>query len=138
MSSSIQSVMYSILAVCIIAGCTVDVGSKTVGVRSGQFIYVDGNLKTEYRFPFDDVWTASEKALADMKAVDIGKTRYIANGKITGTIGNEKVTILVDYMAKEQTLTSVSVMVGPVGDSKASRLIHDRITAILLNKPGAK
>jgi hypothetical protein len=138
MSSRIQSIIYLILASFVISGCTVDVGSKTVGVRSGQFIYVDGCLKTEYRFLFDDVWTASEKALAEMKAVNIEKTRYIANGKITGTIGNEKVTILIDYLAKEQTLTSVSVMVGPVGDSKASRLIHDRITATLLNKPGTK
>jgi hypothetical protein len=138
MSSRIRSAIYWVLAAFAISGCTVDVGSKTVGVHSGQFIYVDGNLKTEYRFPFDDVWTASEKALADMKAVNIGKKRYIANGTITGTIGNEKVTILVDYLAKEQTLTSVSVMVGPVGDSKASRLIHDKITAILLNKPGVK
>ena len=138
MSTRIQTIICWIFAAFAIAGCTVDVGSKTVGVHSGQFIYVDGNLKTEYRFPFNDVWTASEKALADMKAVNIGKTRYIANGKITGTIGNEKVTILVDYMAKEQTLTSVSVMVGPVGDSKASRLIHDKITDILLNKPVAK
>jgi hypothetical protein len=138
MSTRIQAIILSILAAFAISGCTVDVGNKTVGVRSGQFIYVDGNLKTEYHFAFDDVWAAAGKALADLKAVNIERTRNIANGRITGTIGDEKVIILIDYLAKEQTLTSVSVMVGPVGDSKASRLIHDRITAILLNKPTAK
>jgi len=138
MSSKIQLLFYLILAAFVISGCTVDVGNKTVGVRSGQFIYVDGSLRTEYRFPFDDVWAASEKVLADLNAVNIGKTRNIANGKFTGMIGDEKVTILIDYLTKDQTLTSVSVMVGPVGDSKASRLIHDKITAILLNKSEAK
>lgn len=119
-----------------ISGCTFDVGNKTVGVRSGQFIFIDGNLKTEYRFSLDKVWAASEKALADMNAKDIGKTRKLASGSITCMIGDEKVAVLIDYIAKDQTL--VSIMVGPVGNNFASRMIHDKITANLLNSSEAK
>jgi len=119
-----------------ISACTFDVGNKTVGVRSGQFIFIDGNLKTEYHFPFDKVWNASEKALADMKAIGINRERKMANGTLTGIIGNEKVAILIDYLGRERTL--VSVMVGPVGNNLASRMVHDKITANLLNVPAAK
>ena len=120
----------------IISGCTFDVANKTVGVRSGQFIFIDGNLKTEYRFSFDKVWAASEKALMDMKATQVNKTSRLASGTITCMIGDEKVAILIDYIAKDQTL--VSIMVGPIGNNMASRMIHDRITANLLNSPEAK
>lgn len=125
-----------LVMVTIISGCTFDVGNKTVGVRSGQFIFIDGNLKTEYRFSFDRVWVASDKALTDMKATNTEKTRKLASGTITCMIGDEKVTVLIDYLAKEQTL--VSVMVGPIGNNLASRMIHDKITAKLLNSPEAK
>jgi hypothetical protein len=136
MSARFHWLSYLIMIMAIISGCTFDVGNKTVGVRSGQFIFIDGNLKTDYRFSFDKVWAACEKALADMKATDMDKTRKIASGTITALIGDEKVTILVDYMGKEQTL--VSVMVGPVGNNLASRLIHEKITGNLLNAPQAK
>jgi hypothetical protein len=125
-----------IAVLSIISACTFDVGNKTVGVRSGQFIFIDGNLKTEYRFPFDKVWTASEKALVDMKAVGINRERKMATGTLTGIVGNEKVAILLDYLGKEQTL--VSVMVGPIGNNLASRMVHDKITANLLSIAGTK
>ena len=44
---------------------------------------------------------------------------------ITAVIQEEKVTIKVEYVAKD--LTSVFVFVGVVGNNMASRLIHDKI-----------
>jgi hypothetical protein len=44
---------------------------------------------------------------------------------IKAIIQDEKVTIKVEYL--ERNLTSVSVLVGMVGNNMASRLIHDKI-----------
>lgn len=117
------------MAVC---GCTFNVANKTIGIRSGQFIFVDGSLKADYRFPFDKVWAAAEKTLIELKALDILRERRIALGTISGFIGGEKVTIMVDYTNREQTMVSVVVGTIPVGNNLASRLVHDKLTEILL------
>jgi hypothetical protein len=108
------------------------VGSKTVGIRSGEFIYTDGYLRTTYPFPIDVIWEACEKTLTDLKATEITRIRKIATGTFTAMIQDEKVQISVDYV--EKAMTSVSIMTGTGGNNLASQLIHDRI-AVNLKKP---
>lgn len=105
------------------------VGSKTIGIRSGEFIYTDGYLRTTYPFPIDVVWVACEKTLADLKATEITRIRKIATGTFTALIQDEKVQISVDYV--EKAMTSVSIMTGTGGNNLASQLIHDRIAGNL-------
>jgi hypothetical protein len=71
------------------------------------------------------VWRACEKSVTELKATDIKKERKISTGMIKAVIQNEKVTIKVEYAAKN--LTSVSVSVGVVGNNMASRLIYDKL-----------
>ncbi|MHB8772051.1 MAG: DUF3568 family protein [Syntrophales bacterium] len=108
------------------------VGSKTIGIRSGEFIYTDGFLRTTYQFPLDSVWAAADKALADLKATEVDRDKSIAKGKITAYIQDDKVRISVDYV--ERDITAVSIMVGPSGNNLASQLIHERIAG-QLKKP---
>jgi len=105
------------------------VGTRTVGIRSGKFIYTEGYLRAVYNFPLEKVWTACEKTLADLKADDIALDKKIATGNLTAMIHDDKVRIAVEYM--EKGLTAVSVMVGPAGNNLASQLIHDRIENVL-------
>lgn len=120
-------------ALLIITACdtSLSVGRKTIGIRSGEFIYTDGYLRTTYPFPIEKVWSACEMTLRDLKADDVEKNRKIATGKLTALIQDDKVQILVDYLEKE--ITSVSIMAGPSGSALASQLIHDRIAAVLKN-----
>lgn len=115
----------------ITAACdtSLSVGRKTIGIRSWEFIYTDGFLRSTYPFPLDRVWSACEKALTDLNAVDFETSQKIATGKLTAFIQDEKVQILVNYV--ERQITSVSIMVGPSGSALGSRFIHDRIAAIL-------
>jgi hypothetical protein len=103
----------------------VTVGSKTIGIRSGEFIYTDGYLRTTYTFPIEVVWKACEKTLTDLKAIEVTRIKKIATGTFTAMIQDEKVLISVDYV--EKAMTSVSVMTGTGGNNLASQLIHDRI-----------
>ena len=118
-------------ALLLIAGCdtALTVGARTIGIRSGEFIYSDGYLRATYIFPFDKVWSACEKTLIGMKATDIERIRKISQGTFTAMIHDEKVRISVDYVERE--ITAASIMVGTSGNNLASQLIHDRLTATL-------
>jgi hypothetical protein len=126
--------MLLVTALLPIAACdtALSVGSKTIGFRSGEFIYTDGYLRTTYAFPIEKVWAACEKTLTDLKATDVEREKSIATGKFIALILDDKVRISVEYM--ERNMTAVSIMVGPSGNSLASKLIHERI-ANQLTKP---
>ena len=109
------------------SGCdtALTVGSKTVGIRSGAFLYEDGYLRTTYHAPFENVYAACEKTLADLRATDIERIRKISHGSFTAMLMDEKIKINADYL--EKGTTAVSVMAGTAGNKIAAQLIHDRL-----------
>ena len=121
------------LAVVILVGCdaAMVMNGKIMGVSSGQFIYQDGNLISSYKADIDRVWAACEKAVKNLKGIDVEKERKISSGTIKAVIQDEKVNMSVEYVAKG--LTSVSIFVGVVGNNMASRLIHEKIAGNLVN-----
>ena len=123
--------MFLIPALLLIAGCdtALTVGAKTIGIRSGEFIYTDGYLRATYTSPLEKVWATCDKTLTDMKATDVERIRKIAQGSFTAMIQDEKIRISVDYVEKE--ITAVSIMVGTSGNNLASQLLHDRIANAL-------
>ncbi len=131
MKKSLLWTAFLIPALLLIAGCdtALTVGAKTIGIRSGEFIYTEGYLRATYNFPFDKVWPACEKTLTGMKATDVERIRKISQGTFTAMIHDEKVRISVDYVEKE--ITAVSIMVGTSGNNLASQLIHDRLATML-------
>lgn len=129
-----RSVLLFIPMILLIAACdtALIMGSHTVGIQSGRFIYTDGYLKTQYHAPVNQVWDACEKTLAELKAVDIEKQRKIAGGTFNAVIQNDKIIINVEYVTKSDT--DVSILVGMGGNNLASQHIHERI-AKELGKP---
>lgn len=105
------------------------VGSRTIGIRSGEFLFTDGYLRGTYNFDLDKVWAACEQTLADLKAAEVTRTKKIATGTFTATIQGDRVRINVDYVQKG--MTAVAVMVGTAGNNLASQLIHERIAGFL-------
>ena len=124
-----KSISILLFAVLLLCGCdaALVMNGKIMGVSSGSFIYQDGYLVTNYKAEINSVWTACEKALKDLKAVDVQKDRKIAVGSIKATIQDEKVTILVEYVVTD--LTTVSVIAGIAGNNIASRMIQDKIAS---------
>lgn len=118
-----------LFAIFLLCGCdaALVMNGTIMGVSSGSFIYQDGYLVANYKAEINSVWTACEKAVKDLKAVDVQKDRKIAVGSIKATIQDEKVTILVEYVARD--LTTVSVIVGIAGNNMASRIIQDKIAS---------
>lgn len=113
--------------ILLVTGCNaaVSMQGKVAGISSGKFFYQEGSLVTEYKADIDSVWMACEKSVMELKATNIQKERKISTGVIQAAIQDEDVVIKVEYL--DRNLTSVSVFAGTVGNTMASRLIHDKI-----------
>ena len=114
------------ILILVSSGCTAAlIGGAAVGAGTGTFVYLKGELKTDYNQSFDSVWKACEKPVADMRGLDVMPAKEIGKGKIAAVIDGEKVDISVTYKAKN--LTTVSIRVGLIGNKQSSQLIHDKI-----------
>jgi hypothetical protein len=112
-------------------GCPVlVVGGAAVAGGTGTYYYVEGEMKTDYYFSVDAVWSAVEKTIADMKGSDVEPDKD--GGRIVAVINDEKVTFRLTY--KDKDLTTLGVRVGPVGNQTASKVIQDRVADNLLKK----
>ena len=109
----------------VLSGCVTVVGDTVMGYEQGKFVYNDGSLQANYRYPLDQVWEAAKKAMTDLKAQDMQLDRRIEKGIIECSLYEEKVKITMDYLTR--TETSVSVRVGTAGSNVAAKLIHDKI-----------
>lgn len=127
MHKKMGMVVLSLVLLVSMIGCDAGVfmGSKAVGVRSGEFVYSAGYVVSTYTEPLDRVWQAAEAVMKDMKAGGVTTEKKIAQSVISGLIMEEKVVIKVEYQEKDRT--AVSVLVGMGGSRIASRLIHDKI-----------
>ncbi|MCG6537897.1 MAG: DUF3568 domain-containing protein [Syntrophales bacterium LBB04] len=112
--------------VIFISGCEALVlGGAAVGTGAGTYYYFNGGLQTEYNASFDKVWTACEKTMADMHALNVLPMKEIGSGTISATINDAKVQFAVKYKAKN--FTNVTVRVGLFGDNIGSQLLQDKI-----------
>lgn len=108
------------------SGCAAAwVGGSALVAGSGTYLYLSGDMKTDYYHSFDATWTACQKTVADMRGVNVQPYKEIGNGRISAVINDEKVRIDVTYKAKN--LTTVTIRVGLLGSELSSQMIHDRI-----------
>jgi hypothetical protein len=123
-----------VLACCFsLYGCPVLVVGGAAGAGgTGTYYYVEGEMKTDYYFSVDGVWSAVEKTIADMKGRDVEPDKQPDGGKIVAVINDEKVTFRLVY--KDKDLTSLGIRVGLMGNESASKVIHDRVADNLLKK----
>ncbi len=126
-------ILLAVMGAFLISGCAaVLVGGAAVGAGSGTYLYINGEMKTDYYSSFDAVWSACEKTVADMRGLDVERDKMLAKGKIDAVINDEKVQISVTYKAKD--VTTVSVRIGLFGNKLSSQLIHDKIRDNLAKK----
>ena len=110
------------------------IGGAAAGAgTTGTYYYVNGELKTDYSAPFDKVWSACEKTVADMHGIEVVPNKEIAQGTINTLINNEKVKFDIAY--KSKNLTTVTIRVGLIGNKLSSQLLHDKIADYLVKKP---
>ena len=126
MRKKTRSLLFLLLTAIALTGCAAAVvGTAMVGTGAGTYLFVNGELKTDYYFSFDRVWSATEKTVAAMRGTEVSPAKSIGSGTIDAVISGEKVRISVIYRDKE--ITNVGVRVGVIGDEAASKMIHGQI-----------
>lgn len=119
-----------------ITGCDTAfyVGSKGMGIQSGEIVSAAGYTIVKYPYAMDHMWQAAIDVMTEMRAQRLSQEKKIAHGRIAGLVHGEKVTIEVRYDGKDST--EVAVLVGVGGNRIASLFIHDKLDAYLkkLNK----
>jgi len=125
--------LFLVMGIFLISGCAaLAVGGAAVGAGSVTYLYIHGELKTDYYSSFEKVWRACEKTVADMRGVDVVPYKEIGKGTISAIITDEKVHFIVRYKAKD--VTTVAIRVGLIGDKLSSQLLHDKVMDNLFPK----
>ncbi|MBN2282298.1 MAG: DUF3568 family protein [Deltaproteobacteria bacterium] len=115
-----------VIFIVFLSGCApLILGGVAATTGVGTYIYVDGNLATDYHYSFELVWDACEAVVASMGGTDVIREKDVGVGELSAVIDGETVKISAKYRANE--LTSVMVRVGFLGDKLASQRIHDMI-----------
>ncbi len=118
--------MVLMVTVVALSGCPAAVvGTAMLGTGAGTYVFVNSELKSDYYYSFDQVWSATEKTVATMRGSEVSPARGIGSGTIDAVISGEKVRLNVVY--KDKNITSVGIRVGIIGDEAASKLIHGNI-----------
>ena len=112
--------------ILVVLGFALLLGGCTSIIATGTKFYVDGELTTDYYYPFDKAWSACNNAVTEMKGVDVTSHRGISKGLIEAVVDTHKVRIYLTY--KELNVTTIGVRVGLIGDAASSQFIHDRIS----------
>lgn len=110
-----------------LAGCdtALYVGSRGMGIQSGEIVSASGYTIIKYPYPMDQLWQAINDVMTEMKASRITQEKKIAEGRVSGFVYGEKVTIEIRYAEREAT--EVAVLVGVGGNRIASLFIHEKI-----------
>ncbi len=117
---------WSATMILLTSGCVpLVVGGAAVGTGAGTYLYINGAMQAEYDAPYEKVWTACERTLADMRALDVLPYKEIGKGTISAIINEGKIQLSIQY--KTKNITIVAVRVGIFGDRTASQLIQDKI-----------
>jgi len=123
------ALLVGILSLAALTGCAVVAGDTVMGYESGKFVYHDGGLQSNYKYPLDQVWDATLKAMKDLKASNIQTDRKIEKGTVDAVLYEEKVKIVMDYLTRSDT--SISVRVGTAGSNVGAKYILDQIESNL-------
>lgn len=125
------------VGIFLLSGCAAPaaVGLIAVGTAAGTagvgtYVYVNGELKTDYYVSFDKAWEACQKTVADMRGYDVQPDKGIGEASISSVVESENVRINLKYKAKD--VTTVAIRVGVMGNKTSSQLIHDRINENIL------
>ncbi len=119
------------MVVLLVSGCApLAAGIAAGAAGSGTYLYVKGEMTTDYFFSYDKVWAACKKVMVDMHGVEVEPNKELSKGIINAIINNEKVHILINY--KSKNVTTVAIRVGIIGNKLSSQLLHDKIADILL------
>ncbi len=109
----------------LVCGCSKSEGTK--------YNYASGNLSATLSANVDQSYDASLKALEQLQIVPTEKVKDALGARIVATTSADK-KMTISLTRVNDTLTSIVIEVGMMGDKTTSKTIYDKIVENL-NKP---
>ncbi len=117
----------------VLSGCSrqlLILGGAAAAAGAGTYAYIKGDLKRNYEAPVDRAWTATVKAVEEMKLKIDSKQHDAFSGVIKGKMADDT-SFTINLKRLAETLTEIGVRIGTFGDRQKSEAIHDKILSKL-------
>ena len=121
-----------VLLCCLLIGpnaCTtqaVVAGAAAVGVGTGSYFYVKGELERDYHAPIARVWQATLQAVEELNLSIESKEHDAFYGKIKGKMA-DGTDYKIELKREGENLTNVGVRIGAFGSKTKATAIHNKI-----------
>ena len=101
-------------------------GAAAVGVGTGSYFYVKGELERDYHAPIARVWQATLKAVEELNLSIESKEHDAFYGKIKGKMA-DGTDYKIELKNEGENLTNVGVRIGAFGSKTKATEIHNKI-----------
>ena len=101
-------------------------GAAAVGVGTGSYFYVKGELERDYHAPIARVWQATLKAVEELNLSIESKEHDAFYGKIKGKMA-DGTDYKIELKNEGENLTNVGVRIGAFGSRTKATEIHNKI-----------
>lgn len=121
------ALLLGLLLGCILnVGCVALLVGGAAAAGAGTVAYVRGELRSTLDAPYERVWSATQRALADLEMPVTAQEKDGLTGQITArATGDRKITVRLRKVTG--TATEVRIRVGTWGDEAVSRQILEQI-----------
>jgi len=105
-------------------------GGAAAAAGAGTYAYVKGDLKRNYEAPIDKAWTATLKAVEELKLKIESKQHDAFTGIVKGKMADDT-GFAINLKRLAETSTEIGVRIGTFGDKQKSEAIHSKILSKL-------
>lgn len=125
----LKNVIILICSLSFLYGCAIAWFGVGAGVGIGAYKYVEGRLEREYPLSYSRAWDATNSALANLQISISNSTKGATKGDINSVRKDGK-RVLVSLKDRGQSVTTISVRVGMLGDRSLAKDVHDEIARV--------
>lgn len=97
---------------------------------AGTYAYVKGDLKRNYEAPMARAWTATVKAVEELKLPVESQQHDAFSGSLKGKMADGK-SFAINLKRLAESSTEIGIRIGAFGDRDRSEAIHNKILSKL-------
>lgn len=125
----IKSIVVLLAMVFSLSGCVAAWLAVGAGAGIGAYKYVEGSLSREYPLAYSRAWDATNSALANQQISISNSMDEGIKGDIDA-VRRDGTKVVVKLEDRGQSVTTISVRVGILGDRSDAEKIHDEIASV--------
>jgi len=125
----IKSIIVLLAMVFSLSGCVAAWLAVGAGAGIGTYKYIEGSLSREYPLAYSRAWDATNSALANQQISISNSMDEGVKGDIDA-VRKDGTKVVVKLEDRGQSVTTISVRVGMLGNRSDAEKIHDEIASV--------